>query len=185
MMPTGNPPAGTVERPHPGTGGLTLDIAFERGDWPDPEALERLAEKAVMATLAATGANLPDEAELSVLFTDDLTMRALNARWRDKDRPTNVLSFPQDGGSLLGDIVLAFQTVRQEAALAHRPVEHHIAHLLIHGFLHIPGIQPRRRRGGRRHGNAGAHRIGGHRELPIRAGPARFRMTPENTLTDA
>jgi probable rRNA maturation factor len=118
---------------------LTLDLYFETGAWPDPRSLEVLAGTAIEAALSASGAAIPEAAELSIVFTDDAAIKALNAKWRDKDTPTNVLSFPQDGGPLLGDIVLAFETVDAEARLANKPVDHHIAHLLIHGFLHILG----------------------------------------------
>jgi probable rRNA maturation factor len=77
--------------------------------------------------------------ELSVLFTDDAPVQRLNAQFRGKDRPTNVLSFPQANGPLLGDIVLAWETVRDEAALAEKPLEAHMAHLIVHGFLHLLG----------------------------------------------
>ncbi|MHA1188852.1 MAG: rRNA maturation RNase YbeY [Alphaproteobacteria bacterium] len=118
---------------------LALDLYFETGAWPDPPSLETLAGTAIEAALSASGADIPDAAELSIVFTNDAAIKALNAKWRDKDTATNVLSFPQDGGPLLGDIVLAFETVDTEARLANKPVDHHIAHLLIHGFLHILG----------------------------------------------
>ncbi|MGH6924671.1 MAG: rRNA maturation RNase YbeY [Propylenella sp.] len=100
---------------------------------------------------------LPSAAlELSIVFTDDAAMRKLNAKWRGKDKPTNVLAFPQGGGqwrhpspnpspqgggesALLGDIVLAAETVSREAKLAELPLEDHMAHLIIHGFLHLLG----------------------------------------------
>ncbi len=118
---------------------LALDLYFEKGAWPDADGLERLAGEAVAAALAVCDAEIPENAELSVVFTDDATIRTLNAKWRNKDKATNVLSFPQDGGPILGDIVLAQETVAEEAGLANKPPEHHIAHLLIHGFLHILG----------------------------------------------
>jgi probable rRNA maturation factor len=74
-----------------------------------------------------------------VVFTDDAAMRRLNARYRGKDKATNVLSFPQKSGPLLGDVILAAETVRREAALAAKPLEDHMAHLIIHGFLHLLG----------------------------------------------
>jgi probable rRNA maturation factor len=77
--------------------------------------------------------------ELSILFTNDEAVRRLNAHYRGKDKPTNVLSFPQPSGPLLGDVVLAAETVRAEAALAGKPLEAHMAHLIIHGFLHLLG----------------------------------------------
>lgn len=77
--------------------------------------------------------------EISILFTDDAHICRLNSAWRSNAAPTNVLSFPQASGPLLGDIVLAFETVRNEAALAGKPLEAHMAHLIIHGFLHLLG----------------------------------------------
>jgi probable rRNA maturation factor len=81
-------------------------------------------------------------AEISLLFTDDAEIRRLNRDYRGKNQPTNVLSFPQNpalSGGLLGDVVLAAETVASEAALAEKPLEHHVAHLIVHGFLHLLG----------------------------------------------
>jgi probable rRNA maturation factor len=126
-----------------------IAILVEAGEWPPKTALRKLAERAVGAAIEALGA-LPrpsrrlaqrgwDGAELSILFTDDAHIRKLNNRFRGKNKPTNVLSFPQESGPLLGDIVLAFETVGNEAALAGKPVEAHIAHLIVHGFFHLIG----------------------------------------------
>ena len=122
----------------------TIEIAVAGGDWPAQPRLNRLAQRAVEAAL---GALAPPQAAppgvLSLLFTDDAEMQALNARWRGIGKPTNVLSFPPPPGAgpagLLGDIAMAAQTVRREAALAQKPLEDHIAHLIIHGFLHLLG----------------------------------------------
>ncbi len=84
--------------------------------------------------------------ELSVVFSDDVHITKLNAEWRGRDMPTNVLSFPAFpvavGGPIplmLGDIVLACETVEREARLEAKPPEHHISHLVIHGILHLLG----------------------------------------------
>lgn len=122
-----------------GQSGVALDVAVEAGDWPDAGALEVLAGKAAGAALAAAGEQVPEGAELSLLFTDDAAIAVLNGRWRGKPAPTNVLSFPQGSGPLLGDVVLAAETVRREAALAGKPLEHHISHLIVHGILHLLG----------------------------------------------
>jgi probable rRNA maturation factor len=73
-------------------------------------------------------------------------MAGLNAQWRGKDKPTNVLSFPgssvepgRPAGPVLGDIVLAGETIRREAELEGKLFEHHLTHLIIHGFLHLFG----------------------------------------------
>lgn len=98
------------------------------------------------ATLAEVGVQAAGSCELSVVFTDDEGIRRLNAGWRGKDKPTNVLSFPafpvKPGDPLppiLGDIVLAAGTVAREAELERKPLEHHIAHLVVHGLLHLLG----------------------------------------------
>ena len=119
--------------------GPAIDISVEAGDWPPESELRALAEAAVGAAVAAAGRDLPDGAELSILFTDDSAIRKLNAAWRGKDKPTNVLSFPQESGPLLGDVILAAGTVREEAALAQKPLRDHMAHLIVHGFLHLIG----------------------------------------------
>jgi probable rRNA maturation factor len=77
--------------------------------------------------------------EVSVLFADDEALRALNAQWRDQDKPTNVLSFPAPEGFGLGDIALAFETVEREAREQGKAFAAHAGHLLVHGFLHLIG----------------------------------------------
>jgi len=125
---------------------VNLDILVEAGGWPGEEALETLADGAVGATLDEAGLVAQGPVELSLVFTDDEHIQALNAQWRGKDKPTNVLSFPafptRPGGPLppmLGDIVLAWETVSREAELEGKPIEHHITHLIVHGLLHLLG----------------------------------------------
>ena len=72
----------------------------------------------------------------------EFQIRTLNREWRGFDKPTNVLSFPaantRDAGSL-GDVIIAFQTVAREAKEEGKPIKHHLAHLAVHGFLHLLG----------------------------------------------
>jgi probable rRNA maturation factor len=81
--------------------------------------------------------------ELSVLITDDSTIRELNRKFRDKDKPTDVLSFPMGdevaGRYLLGDIVISYETASRQATLMGHTVEEEIRRLLIHGFVHLLG----------------------------------------------
>ncbi|MBH69534.1 MAG: rRNA maturation RNase YbeY [Rhodospirillaceae bacterium] len=83
---------------------------------------------------------------ISILLSDDETMRGLNKLYRDKDRPTNVLSFSSGGPRvsgvpfLLGDIVLSFSTIRAESSKSTKPFLHHFQHLLVHGCLHLLGF---------------------------------------------
>jgi probable rRNA maturation factor len=123
---------------------IEIDIAIDGGDWPDEPALRMIAERAVTASVNELG--LDGESELSLAFVDDARMRTLNRDWRGKDEPTNVLSFPAfpgHGGNLLppmlGDIVLAAETVRAEADEQGKRVEDHLTHLVVHGFLHLVG----------------------------------------------
>lgn len=126
---------------------IDIDIAIEAGDWPGETALREKAAEAVSAVVGELGLQeAAGASELSLLFTDDAHVRVLNRDWRGKDKPTNVLSFPAfptaAAGTLppmLGDIVLAYETVSSEAALEKKPFEHHLMHLLVHGLLHLTG----------------------------------------------
>lgn len=85
----------------------------------------------------------PAGAELAVVLADDAMVRDLNRRFRGKDAPTNVLSFPAADPAIadgpLGDVILARETCRREAAEQGKPLDHHLAHLVVHGVLHLVG----------------------------------------------
>lgn len=124
---------------------INIDVTVEAGDWAIEDALSAMASQCVDAAVARLGLGDPTS-ELSVLFTDNKAMQALNAEWRGKDKPTNVLSFPafdlspgDPPGPMLGDIVIAHETVRDEAALEGKPLDDHLRHLIVHGFLHVLG----------------------------------------------
>lgn len=121
---------------------IEIDIARNAGDWPEVEALAHNALSHVFGILEMQDV----ESELSLVLTDDAEVQELNAAWRNKDKPTNVLSFPafevaigQKPGPMLGDIVLAFETVKREAALESKRFEDHTSHLIVHGLLHLLG----------------------------------------------
>jgi len=120
-----------------------IDIAINAEDWASLKAPSQLAEAAILAAIGETGVSLAPNAEISVLFCDDGFIRDLNRKWRGIDQPANVLSFPARGDAafapLLGDIVIAFETASREASEAGRPLRDHVAHLLVHGFLHLIG----------------------------------------------
>jgi probable rRNA maturation factor len=133
-----------------------LEVAIEADEeWDSSRFSEQLVRRAAEAAIAesafpqlATGAR---PVELSVRFTSDDEVRGLNAEWRGKDKPTNVLSFPLAEADdfmsaniagaelLLGDIVLARGVCEAEAADKGVSVEDHAAHLLVHGTLHLLG----------------------------------------------
>lgn len=122
---------------------LVVDISEPDGPWAGLTDSASLVDKAARASWRRFDRN--GAAEVSVVLTDDATIRRLNAEWRGKDQPTNVLSFPQDdtpspGGSHhLGDIVLAAETIQREAGAMGLPLSDHISHLTVHGFLHLLG----------------------------------------------
>jgi len=103
-----------------------------------------MVERAVFEALKQSGARLKGAAELSVVLTNDAEQQALNREWRGKDQSTNVLSFPQIEPfgavtGILGDIVLARETLEREAVELGKPFADHFTHLIVHGFLHILG----------------------------------------------
>jgi len=122
--------------------GVETDVSGEwdsRIDWP------ALARSAVHAALAHSRHHGLRDSEVSVKFTSDEEVRALNSAWRGKDKPTNVLSFPMAtedelaNAPLLGDIVLAHGVCANEAAARHVAIATHAAHLVVHGTLHLLG----------------------------------------------
>ena len=100
-----------------------------------------LPTAAAVVERAATAALGTAEGDVVVLLTDDTTIRDLNARFRDRDRATNVLSFPAAGSAFphLGDLVLAFGTCAAEADIQGKSLADHLTHLTVHGVLHLLG----------------------------------------------
>src|SRR5262249_30232693 len=119
--------------------GPTVDISIQSPLWNEHDS-----ETTVRRAIAAAATPDTDGAELSVVLTDDTEIRALNAQWRQQDKPTNVLSFPVPGSAdaeprMLGDIVIAYETTAREAEVERKPFAHHLSHLTVHGFLHLLG----------------------------------------------
>ena len=121
---------------------LHIDIRVESQLWDG----QPLAEKTVRNSILAAAAVLSTAGgEVSIVLTDDSAITRLNRDWRGIDKPTNVLSFPASGQTdrqesrLLGDIVIAYQTLERECETENRLFLHHLAHLAIHGFLHLSG----------------------------------------------
>jgi probable rRNA maturation factor len=112
----------------------TIDISIRSPKWP---ALEDTIEKVATETLRL--AKQKTAAELSIVLADDVFVQNLNHHYRGKDKPTNVLSFPAEDPVLLGDVVLAYETVKKESTQNRRNFEHHVMHLIIHGILHLLG----------------------------------------------
>lgn len=128
--------------------GTPVDVVIEDDRW-EASGLEAIAGRAVREALAAAGRD-PERHEISVLGCDDARIATLNAAFRDKASPTNVLSWPAFGGAVpdadpdgeaeplfLGDLALAFETCTREAEASGRPFEAHVLHLVVHGVLHL------------------------------------------------
>lgn len=120
-----------------------VDVTIEAPGWSErlPNA-RKLCRDAVGAALSVFEA---PAGEVSVVLGDDAMVRELNRTYRDRDRPTNVLSFPQDeqdvqdGLRLLGDVIVALETVEREAAAQGKRLADHLAHLIVHGTAHLLG----------------------------------------------
>lgn len=124
---------------------VTLDVVAESPLWDALPDAERLAATAVEAAARGAQVALSPGAEVSLLLADDARLRSLNAAWRGKDTPTNVLSFPSgvpaalEQASVLGDIAIAYETLSAEAAAEGKTTADHFRHLVVHGFLHLIG----------------------------------------------
>jgi probable rRNA maturation factor len=121
---------------------LTIEISRNSEGW--PEGLDARTEEAVRAALAQSKAKIAGAAELSIVLTNDAEQRILNRDWRGIDKSTNVLSFPQIEPfgavqGLLGDLILARETLVREAGEMGISFEDHFTHLVVHGFLHLLG----------------------------------------------
>lgn len=122
---------------------LEIDIVVAASEWNSVDDLEGLTNRCIAVSLGNCLLALAPECEISVTYCDDAAITQLNAKWRGKNAPTNVLSFPTPGlleeKQLLGDIIIAYQTVTREAREFGRPIMNYIGHMLIHGVLHLVG----------------------------------------------
>ena len=135
---------------------MMLEVAIDADEeWDSNRSWDELARNAAEAAIAESAfpqlATIDRPVEISMRLTGDEQVRALNAEWRGKDKPTNVLSFPMAKPSdlqatnvagpelLLGDIILAYGTCAAEAADKGVSVEQHATHLIVHGTLHLLG----------------------------------------------
>lgn len=131
-------------------GGTLVEVVIDDPRW-EEAGLEALADRAARALLAELGI-AAEECEISLLGTDDARIASLNASFRGRDAPTNVLSWPavefdlpghlpaeEERPVFLGDVALAFGTCTEEARTANIPFRDHVLHLCVHGILHLLG----------------------------------------------
>lgn len=122
------------------TTAVTVDIQNPLGltDIPSLEVLQQ-----AISLVCQTFNN--NKGEVTLRFVDESESQALNACYRDKDKPTNVLSFPAElpdfiPSDLLGDLVLCHSVIVDEAKQQNKPLDHHYIHLCVHGTLHLLGF---------------------------------------------
>lgn len=117
--------------------------------WSVEADADAVIHRAIEAAAAMIDTDTAD-AELAIMLTDDAGIRTLNQNWRGIDKPTNVLSFPalqppegadepDDMPRMLGDIAIAYETMRREADEQEKSFSNHLSHLAVHGFLHLVG----------------------------------------------
>jgi probable rRNA maturation factor len=122
---------------------VDVQLACDDPDIPDAEKIREW----VVSAIAAADAAAMDRSEVSVRVVDVEEMQTLNREYRDKDEPTNVLSFPageitglpDDEGGVLGDVVICAAIVRDEAVEQNKALADHWRHMLVHGTLHLLG----------------------------------------------
>jgi probable rRNA maturation factor len=127
----------TLGQPDPAP--IATDIAVLSDLWDAFPEAEEVARRAVAAVSTRPDVTVPPDAELSLALADDTMVQNLNRDYRAKDKPTNVLSFPAAHGPLLGDVIVAFETLQREAIEEGITPADHLAHLTIHGLLHLLG----------------------------------------------
>jgi probable rRNA maturation factor len=112
----------------------------------NPEALSLIRRAARLGMNAASQPAAPSkgDAVLTILLAGDPELQALNLKFRKKDKPTNVLSFPSQEPSYIGDIALSYRTIASEARAQKKRFSHHAAHMAVHGVLHLLGFDHER-----------------------------------------
>ncbi|MEM7679417.1 MAG: rRNA maturation RNase YbeY [Pseudomonadota bacterium] len=117
---------------------MSIEIFIPKHDknWPD---VDHLVREAVLKTLEHV--SFEEQTEISCVLADNDFVQELNKNYRGKDKPTNVLSFPQDDKTFmnLGDVIFARETIEKEAVTQNKKFNDHLAHLTVHGTLHLLG----------------------------------------------
>lgn len=123
---------------------LAAEVVRHGGAWDEAAINDATIELAAHAAFDVVTPEKLASYELTIVLTDDSEMRNLNREWRGKDAPTNVLSFPTGEALgepvLLGDVVIAFETVQREAGSTAISLSDHVSHLVVHGVLHLLGL---------------------------------------------
>jgi probable rRNA maturation factor len=131
---------------------MAILVSIDHRAWKSARLLSRLAKTSASAALNAAGMD-PARCELSIRFAGDAASARLNRQWRSRSGPTNVLSFPAARSAesgFLGDIMLASGVIRREARAQGKSLSDHVAHLIVHGVLHLLGHDHQEKRAARK-----------------------------------
>jgi probable rRNA maturation factor len=119
---------------------LEIDIIYEDERWTAQEFdLEAVTQHAIYTAFDYLDDQISAQTAISIVLADNDTVQDLNKNYRQKDKPTNILSFPMDEDDMLGDLILAYQTVELESQEQKKAFKNHYIHLIIHGVLHLLG----------------------------------------------
>ena len=133
----------------PRSAGLVVEIVRDAGDWSVFEPADASINQAAAALFSHPRFASAPAAEACIALSSDAAVRELNRSYRSQDKPTNVLSFPAlaplsggpaDAARFLGDVVLSVETCRSEARELGLQPAHHLQHLVVHGLLHLLGL---------------------------------------------
>ena len=116
--------------------GVIVEVLVQSPRWKRRPGAKNLVRRAIRAAADEISCH---RGEVAVALANDAMLRKLNRQWRGVDAPTNVLSFPGARNGALGDIAIAYETLARESRAEHKEFAHHLAHLAVHGFLHLRG----------------------------------------------
>lgn len=112
-----------------------IDILIEDNRWSEMLSNPEKSTHTIIKNLLKNNPNT----EISIVLTNDKAIQMLNKTYRGKDKPTNVLSFPQDEETMLGDVIISLDTIKRESKEQNKTLQNHFTHMLIHGSLHLLG----------------------------------------------
>lgn len=114
---------------------IKIELLTDDESWTNTVLIEKFCQQGLNA------ANKKHTGEVAILLTSDKKMKELNLKFRNRDKPTDVLAFPADStiAPFLGDIAIGYGVASKDASNGNKPLLEHVAHLAIHGFLHLIG----------------------------------------------
>lgn len=126
---------------------MVIDLVIPCAEWLEIAEIETIVSKSARQAVQAALPEAAADVEVSIVLGSDELIRGLNRQYKNQDKPTNVLSFPSGecvldelGPKLLGDVILAYETIGAEAQVQGKSISNHACHLTVHGVLHLLGF---------------------------------------------